>query len=77
MISALERFQHALSESSAIVIGAGSGLSASAGLTYDGARFQQYFADFIQAYGFRDMYSAGFYPFPTPEEPEITINKPS
>lgn len=37
MISALERFQHALSESSAIVIGAGSGLSASAGLTYDGA----------------------------------------
>ena len=68
MISALERFQHALAESSAIIIGAGSGLSASAGLTYDGARFQQYFADFIQAYGFRDMYSAGFYPFPTPEE---------
>ena len=35
---------------------------------YDGARFQEHFADFIEEYGFQDMYSGGFYPFATPEE---------
>ena len=68
MNTAITQFKSALAHAEALVIGAGSGLSASAGLTYDGARFEQYFADFIQAYGFRDMYSAGFYPFPTLEE---------
>lgn len=51
-----------------MVVGAGSGLSASAGLTYSGERFEKNFADFIAEYHFRDMYSAGFYPYPTPEE---------
>lgn len=44
----------------AIVIGTGAGLSTSAGLTYSGKRFEDYFADFIQKYGMEDMYSAGF-----------------
>lgn len=52
----------------AIVVGAGSGLSAAAGLTYSGERFQTHFGDFIERYGLTDMYSAGFYPFPTQEE---------
>ena len=52
----------------AVVIGAGAGLSASAGFTYSGKRFHDNFADFIEAYGFEDMYSAGFYPFATLEE---------
>ncbi len=52
----------------AVVIGAGSGLSAAAGFTYSGERFERYFSDFKEKYGMKDMYSAGFYPFPTQEE---------
>ncbi len=52
----------------AIVIGAGAGLSSAAGLEYSGKRFQKYFYDFIEKYGFTDMYSGGFYTFESPEE---------
>ena len=51
-----------------IVIGAGAGLSASAGFAYDGERFERYFSDFHEKYGITDMYSGGFYPFETQEE---------
>lgn len=51
-----------------MVIGAGAGLSASAGLIYSGQRFRRYFGDFQAKYGIRDMYSGGFYPFESPEE---------
>jgi len=51
----------------AIVIGAGAGLSTSAGFTYSGERFERYFFDFVGKYGIRDMYSGGFYPFPDEE----------
>lgn len=57
-----------LDESDAVVIGAGAGLSTSAGLTYDGERFFKYFADFHAKYGITDMYSGGFYPYETLEE---------
>lgn len=50
------------------MIGAGAGLSTSAGFVYKGERFQRYFSDFEEAYGFHDMYSGGFYPYKTPEE---------
>lgn len=43
-------------------------MSASAGMVYDGERFNANFADFEQKYGFHDMYSGGFYPFETQEE---------
>lgn len=52
----------------AIVIGAGAGLSASAGFSYSGERFYEYFQDFADQYGFRDMYTGGFYPYKTLEE---------
>ena len=52
----------------AVVIGAGSGLSSAAGFTYTGERFEKYFSDFARKYHIRDMYSGGFYPFPTMEE---------
>lgn len=52
----------------AVVIGAGSGLSTSAGFLYDGDRFTKYFGDFYQKYGFSDMYSGGFYPYGSLEE---------
>lgn len=51
-----------------ILIGAGAGLSASAGLTYSGERFDKYFSDFKEKYGIEDMYSGGFYPFESLEE---------
>ena len=57
-----------LRDADAVLIGAGAGLSTAAGFTYSGERFQNYFADFIERYHFRDMYSGGFYPFRTPEE---------
>ena len=56
-----------IQEADAVLVGAGAGLSASAGLTYAGRRFEQGFGDFIARYGFTDMYAAGFYPYPTPE----------
>ena len=52
-----------INEADAILIGVGSGLSTSAGLTYSGERFERYFYDFVQRYGITDMYSGGFYPF--------------
>ncbi|MBO7485988.1 MAG: Sir2 silent information regulator family NAD-dependent deacetylase [Spirochaetaceae bacterium] len=51
----------------AVVIGAGSGLSTSAGFTYSGERFNRYFYDFTERFGIRDIYSGGFYPFPDEE----------
>lgn len=57
-----------LQEADAIIIGAGAGLSTSAGFTYVGGRFRQYFQDFGEKYGFKDMYSGGFYPYRTLEE---------
>ena len=64
----LERLQTALQDCDAVVIGAGSGLSTAAGFTYTGERFEKYFSDFAAKYGIKDMYSGGFYPFPTMEE---------
>lgn len=64
----IERLKQALDEADAVVIGAGAGLSASAGFTYSGERFKQYFSDFEEKYSFHDMYSGGFYPYNTPEE---------
>ena len=60
--------QEWLAEADAVVIGAGAGLSSSAGFTYAGERFDKYFSDFAEKYGFRDMYSGGFYPYPSLEE---------
>ena len=66
--TAISRLADTLAAVDAVVVGAGAGLSTSAGFTYSGERFQKYFADFIEAYGVSDMYSAGFYPFKTLEE---------
>ena len=64
----IQKLHQAILSADAIVVGAGAGLSTSAGFTYSGERFERHFADFIGKYGFSDMYSAGFYPFPTEEE---------
>lgn len=64
----IERLRTALRDCDAVVVGAGAGLSTSAGFIYTGERFEKNFSDFAEKYGFQDMYSGGFYPFATPEE---------
>ena len=64
----VESLRLALKEADTVIIGAGSGLSTSAGFTYTGERFEQYFGNFAKKYGFQDMYSGGFYPFDSLEE---------
>lgn len=64
----IKRLKNEIETADAIVIGAGAGLSASAGFAYDGERFERYFSDFHKKYGITDMYAGGFYPFEIPEE---------
>jgi len=68
MREAIEQLKQIISEAETVVIGAGSGLSTSAGFTYSGERFEKYFSDFAVKYGFQDMYSGGFAPFASLEE---------
>lgn len=64
----IEKMKMALAEADAVIIGAGAGLSTTAGFTYTGERFKRYFSDFEEKYGFHDMYRGGFYPYQTLEE---------
>ncbi len=64
----IEALGEALDKADAVIVGAGAGLSTSAGFVYDGERFRKYFSDFASKYGFSDMYSGGFYPYETEEE---------
>ena len=63
-----ERLKEVLWQADAVLMGAGAGLSTSAGFTYSGERFRMYFSDFEKKYGFHDMYSGGFYPYDSLEE---------
>ncbi len=63
----IARLREEINTADAIIIGAGAGLSTSAGFTYSGERFDRYFFDFARKYGITDMYSGGFYPFPDAE----------
>ena len=64
----IETLRAWLDGAESVIIGAGAGLSTAAGFTYGGERFRRYFTDFADKYGFRDMYSGGFYPYSTLEE---------
>ena len=64
----IKKIKEFISSYDSILIGAGAGLSTSAGMTYSGKRFFTYFSDFHAKYGITDMYSGGFYPFETLEE---------
>lgn len=67
-IAVTERLAKTWREADCVLVGAGSGLSTSAGYTYSGERFDRLFSDFKKRYGITDMYSGGFYPFDTFEE---------
>ena len=62
-----EKLAVAIESADAVIIGAGAGLSTSAGFTYSGERFERYFFDFAEEYGITDIYSGGFFPFPNDE----------
>ena len=64
----LLKLYHAFKEAEHVVIGAGAGFSAAAGLEYGGKRFTDNFQDFIARYNMTDMYTSSFYPFQTEEE---------
>jgi NAD-dependent SIR2 family protein deacetylase len=64
----INKLRDAINDADAVVLGAGAGLSTSAGFIYKGQRFQEYFKDFADKYHFSDMYSGGFYPYDTMEE---------
>lgn len=64
----ISKLKKALAHADAVIIGAGAGLSTSAGFVYHGERFEKYFSDFAAKYPFADMYSGGFYPYATQEE---------
>ena len=64
----VRKLKEKMQNAEALVLGAGSGLSTAAGLTYSGERFQKYFFDFAKKYPIRDIYSGGFFPFESPEE---------
>ena len=68
LLQKIEKLGRALSDADGILIGAGAGMSASAGYEYSGKRLAKYFPDFIGKYGFTDMYTAGFHRFETPGE---------
>ena len=63
----IRRLKEEIKTADAIIIGAGAGMSTSAGFTYSGERFERYFSDFAARFGIEDMYSGGFYPFPDAE----------
>ena len=63
----VKKLKDELAQADAVVVGAGAGLSTAAGFTYSGERFESYFGDFAERFGFQDMYSGGFYPFPDAE----------
>lgn len=67
-LDSIHKLKKKIETADAIVIGAGAGLSTSAGFIYDGERFHEYFSDFEEKYNFHDMYSGGFYPYKTLEE---------
>lgn len=64
----LERARRLIADADHILIGAGAGLSAAAGIEYAGEDFKKNFRPWIERYGFTDLYSSGFYPFATEEE---------
>ena len=64
----IQRLREAIENADAVLVGAGAGLSTAAGYDYAGERFQKHFADFARKYNFQDMYSGGFFPYPTEEE---------
>ena len=64
----IQKLKNLIKETNTIIIGAGAGLSTSAGMLYSGKEFEKNFGDFIQKYNFKDLYSASFFDFKDQQE---------
>ena len=64
----IARVGRLIADADYILIGAGAGLSAAAGLDYAGKEFEREFQPWIDRYDITDLYSSSFYPFKTEEE---------
>lgn len=62
------KIKELIKKADAIVIGAGAGLSSSAGIDYSEESFRNKFPELVSAYGMTDMYTSSFYEFATEEE---------
>lgn len=62
------KIKEKIKEADCIVIGAGAGLSTSAGINYGTKDFDKLFPELVKKYGFTDMYTSSFYDFATEEE---------
>ena len=62
------KIKEKIKEADSIVIGAGAGLSNSAGVNYGTKDFDKLFPELVKKYGFTDMYTSSFYDFATEEE---------
>lgn len=66
----INRSVELIKNADSIIVGAGAGASTAAGIQMGGERFAENFPEFIKKYGAQymtDMYTAGFYPFPSEE----------
>lgn len=64
----IKQIGKALHDAEFVMIGGGAGLSAAAGIDYNGENFRKSFAEYIARYGFTDLYTSSFYDFATEEE---------
>lgn len=64
----IKQIGKALHDAEFVLIGGGAGLSAAAGIDYNGENFRKSFAEYIARYGFTDLYTSSFYDFATEEE---------
>ena len=64
----INKLKEVFQNADAIIVGAGAGLSSSAGYDFGGERLQKYFGDFVEKYGMKDMYTGCFADFETNEE---------
>ena len=62
------KIKEMINKSDAIIIGAGAGLSTSAGIDYGPKNFKKNFPELVLKYRMTDMYTSSFYQFQTEEE---------
>lgn len=62
------KIKNLIKQADAIIIGAGAGLSTSAGIDYGEENFKDNFPELVKKYGMSDMYTSSFYHFNTEEE---------
>ena len=51
----IKKLKEEIQNVDAVIVGAGAGLSSSAGYDFAGERLKKYFGDFVEKYGMKDM----------------------